>query len=135
MTQQTFKSAQRRYHRLFWPLMFLYTVMVLLGSFGLDVFDPQPTWLQVVIALACTAPVIATLLVMMRYTEETDEYTRMVQLRSCAWGAVFTVSALFTVGFLQLFGVVDRIDVFWFGPVFFLAYGVSTHLIGGKQCS
>ena len=125
MTQQTFKSAQRRYHRLFWPLMFVYTVMVLLASFGLDMVDPKPTWLQVVFALACTAPVIATLLVMMRYT---------VQLRSFAWGAVFTVSALSTVGFLQLFGVLERIDVFWFGPVFFLAYGATTRIIGGKQC-
>lgn len=134
MTQQTFKSAQRRYHRLFWPLMFVYTVMVLLASFGLDMVDPKPTWLQVVFALACTAPVIATLLVMMRYTEETDEYTRMVQLRSFAWAAVFTVSALFAVGFLQLFGVLGQIEVFWFGPVFFLAYGATTGIIGGKQC-
>lgn len=134
MTQQTFKSAKRRYFRAFWPLMAIYTVIVIAGSFGLKRFDPEPLWLQATLAVACAAPVIATLFVMLRYVSETDEYNRLVQLKGFAWGGVITASALFLIGFLQLFHVIENIEVFWFGPFFFIAYGVSTFLIGGRQC-
>ena len=134
MTQQTFKSAKRRYQRVFWPLMIVYTLIVIGGSIGLALLETEPVWLQATLAIACAAPVIATLLVMMRYTEETDEYRRLVQLKAFAWGGIVTTSLIFIVGFLQLFDVVGHFEVFWFGPLFFLAYGISTHLIGGRQC-
>ncbi|MEO1187589.1 MAG: hypothetical protein AAFW60_00845 [Pseudomonadota bacterium] len=135
MTQQTFKSAKRRYHRVFWPLMAVYVVIVIAGSFGLNQLDPEPKWLQATLAVACALPVIATLLVIMRYAHETDEYTRTIQLRGLAWGGVVAASLIFLVGFLQLFHVVDRLEVFWFGPAYFFAYGISTWILnGGKQC-
>ena len=134
MTQQTFKSAKRRYHRVFWPLMIVYTLIVVGGSVGLNLLETEPVWLQATLAVACAIPVVATLLVMMRYAEETDEYTRLVQLKAFAWGGIVTISLIFLVGFLQLFEVVERFEVFWFGPLFFIAYGISTHLIGGRQC-
>ncbi|MEL6858192.1 MAG: hypothetical protein AAFO74_07385 [Pseudomonadota bacterium] len=135
MSQQTFKSAKRRYHRVFWPLMAAYTVIVIGGSFGLRQLDPEPQWLQASLAIACAIPVIATLFVMLRYAEETDEYSRLIQLKGFAWGGVTTASAIFLVGFLQLFHVVERVEVFWFGPLFFVAYGLSTALLGRGQCS
>lgn len=134
MSQQTFKSAKRRYHRMFWPLMAAYTVIVIGGSFGLRQLDPEPKWMQAALAIACAAPVIATLFVMLRYAEETDEYSRLIQLKGFAWGGVVTASALFLVGFLQLFHILELVEVFWFGPLFFIAYGISTFLIGGRQC-
>jgi len=135
MTLQTFKSAKRRYHRVFWPLMAIYVVIVMAGSFGLQQLDPKPLWLQATLAIGCALPVIATLLVMMRYVLETDEYTRLIQLKGFAWGGIITVSTVFLVGFLQVFDVIDRVEVFWFGPFFFMAYGLSTlALNGGKQC-
>lgn len=135
MAQQSFKSAKRRYHRVFWPLMAIYTIIVLAGSYTLNQMDPEPQWLQASLAVACALPVIATLFVMMRYALETDEYSRMIQLKGFAWGAVVTVSAVFLIGFLQLFHVVDVFEIFWFGPFFFIAYGISTLILsGGKQC-
>lgn len=135
MTQHSFKSAKRRYHRVFWPLMVIYTIIVVAGSFGLNQLDPEPVWLQAVLAVACALPVIGTLFVMMRYAMETDEYTRLIQLKGFAWGGIITISAIFLIGFLQLFHVIDRFEVFWFGPFFFVAYGLSTlALNGGKQC-
>ena len=135
MTQQTFKSAKRRYHRVFWPLMSIYAVNVIAGSYGLKQLDPEPLWLQATLAVACALPVIATLLVMMRYANETDEYTRMIQLRGLAWGGIMTTSVIFLIGFLQLFHVVDRFEIFWFGPFFFFAYGLSTLILnGGRHC-
>lgn len=134
MTQQTFKSAKRRYHRVFWPLMIVYTLIVIGGSWGLNQMDPEPKWLQATLAVACATPVIGTLLVMIRYAEETDEYSRLVQLKGFAWGGIVTISIIFLIGFLQLFHVVELVEVFWFGPLFFIAYGISTFLIGGRQC-
>jgi len=134
MTQQTFKSAKRRYKRAFWPLMAVYVVIILAGSYGLKQMDPEPVWLQASLAVASATPVIATLLVMLRYVIETDEYTRLLQLKAFAWGAVITVSLIFLVGFLQMFHVVELVEVFWFGPVFFIAYGLSTLMLGGRDC-
>lgn len=134
MTQQTFKSAKRRYLRVFWPLMALYTVIILAGSYGLNQLDPEPKWMQASLAVACSLPVIGSLLVMLRYVSETDEYTRMIHLKGFAWGGVITTSAIFLVGFLQIFHVVEMIEVFWFGPLFFFAYGIATFLSGGRDC-
>ena len=135
MAQQTFKSAKRRYHRVFWPLMAVYTVTVIAGSFMLNQMDPEPKWLQASLAIACALPVIATLLVMMRYALETDEYTRLIQLKGFAWGGIVTISVVFTIGFLQLFHVIETFEIFWFGPFFFIAYGISTFILnGGKKC-
>ena len=135
MTQQTFKSAKRRYHRVFWPLMALYTIIVVSGSYMLNQMEPEPKWLQASLAVACALPVVATLFVMMRYALETDEYTRLIQLKGFAWGAVITVNVIFLIGFLQLFHVIEMFEIFWIGPLFFVAYGLSTLVLsGGKQC-
>ncbi|NQY12763.1 MAG: hypothetical protein HRT81_02750 [Henriciella sp.] len=135
MTQQTFKSAKRRYHRVFWPLMGVYSVIVLAGSYTLNQMDPEPEWLQASLAVACAVPVIGTLLVMLRYALETDEYSRMIQLKGFAWAGVITVSIIFLIGFLQLFHVIENFEIFWFGPFFFIAFGISTLIMnGGRQC-
>ncbi len=134
MTQQTFKSAKRRYKRVFWPLMIVYVIIIMGGSYGINQFDPEPKSLQIALALASAAPVIGTLFVMLRYANETDEYSRLIQLKGFAWGGVITASAVFLIGFLQLFHVIDRVEVFWFGPLFFIAYGLSTYFQGGRSC-
>lgn len=134
MAQQTFKSAKRRYWRAFVPIMALYLVATLAGSAFLLTFEVEPTWLQATIALACTLPMVFFLFVQIRYFLETDEYDRIIQLKGFAIGAAITVSVIFLVGFLQMFHVIDRIEVFWFGPAFFVAYGLSTYAIGGRQC-
>ena len=134
MEQQTYKSARRRYVRLFWPLMAIYTLIVLAGSFYLGTFEVEPLWLQATLAVLCALPVIAVLFVMLRYFNETDEYSRLVQLKAFSYGAAFTVSCLFLIGFFQLFEVIDTFAVFWFGPLFFLAYGISHRFMAKGEC-
>jgi len=134
MTQQTYKSAKKRYWRAFVPIMILYLIATLAGSAFLQTFDVEPTWLQATIALACTLPMVYYLFVQIRYFLETDEYDRLIQLKGFAIGAAITVSVIFLFGFLQMFHVIDRIEVFWFGPAFFVAYGLSTYALGGRQC-
>lgn len=133
MPQQTFKSASKRYWRAFVPIMAVYLIATLAGSFYLKTFDVEPTWLQATVAVACTLPMLLFLFIQIRYFLETDEYNRMIQLKGFAIGSALTVGAIFLIGFLQMFHVIDRVEVFWFGPAFFIAYGISTYLLGGRQ--
>lgn len=134
MSQQTYKSAAKRYWRAFVPVMIVYLIATLAGSFYLKTFDVEPTWLQATIAICCTIPMVVFLAIQIRYFLETDEYNRMIQLKGFAIGAAITVSGIFLIGFLQMFDVVEHVEVFWFGPFFFVAYGLSTYLLGGRQC-
>lgn len=125
MAQLGFRRAKRRYHRAFWPLMAVYVVTILAGSWMLDRFDEPALWLNVAVALAAALPLVGVLIVVLRYFDETDEYIRLRQLKAFAHGAAITVSAIFIVGFLQLFEAVPAVEVFWFGPLFFVAWGLS----------
>lgn len=120
--------------RLFWPVMALYVVIVIAGTLLLKTYETPPLWLQIGLALGASLPLIGVLVLMVRFFAETDEYTRLKQLTAFAYGACITVSAIFVTGFLQMFDVIGYVDVFWFGPGFFLAYGLSYHAIGGKEC-
>lgn len=133
MAQQTFKSASRRYWRAFVPIMIVYLIATLAGSFYLKTFDEEPVWLQATVAIACTLPMLLFLFIQVRYFLETDEYNQIIQLKGFAIGASITIGAIFLVGFLQMFHVLGHVEVFWFGPAFFIAYGVSTYLLGGRQ--
>lgn len=134
MTQHTFKSATRRYWRAFVPVMALYLIVILAGSYYLKTLEVEPLWLKTSIALGSAIPMILFLFVQLRYFEETDEYNRALQFKGFAYGAAVTVSAIFVAGFLQMFDVIANVEVFWFGPFFFIAYGISTYLLGGRQC-
>nr|WP_070960653.1 hypothetical protein [Hyphomonas sp. Mor2] len=133
MTQQTFKSAYKRYWRAFVPIMAVYLIAILAGSFYLKTFEVEPVWLQATVAVASTLPMLLFLFIQIRYFLETDEYNRLVQLKGFAIGSAITVGAIFLFGFLQMFHVIDRVEVFWFGPAFFVAYGLSTAALGGRH--
>ena len=133
MAQQTFKSASRRYWRAFVPIMIVYLIATLAGSFYLKTFEEEPLWLQATVALACTLPMLLFLFIQIRYFLETDEYNQIIQLKGFAIGAAITMGAIFLIGFLQMFHVLGHVEVFWFGPAFFVAYGISTYLLGGRH--
>lgn len=124
MAQQGFLTAKRRYHRTFWPLMAIYAVAVFASRFMMEWFEEPPVGLAIGAALACAIPILLVLLVVLRYFAETDEYTRLRQLIAFARGAALTVSAIFVVGFLQLFDVMGGVEVFWFGPLFLFSWGL-----------
>nr|WP_321360136.1 hypothetical protein [uncultured Hyphomonas sp.] len=119
-----FRSAARRYKSLFWPMMALYVAIILGAKFFIDE-DTAPAWLNAACALAATLPIVGTLYAIRRQTDETDEYTRMRQLMALRDGGLITAAITFLVGFLQIFDVIGAVDVFWFGPLFFLAFGLS----------
>ncbi len=115
MTQQTFKSASKRYWRAFVPIMLVYLVATLAGSFYLKTFEVEPVWLQATVAVACTLPMLLFLFIQIRYFLETDEYNQMIQLKGFAIGSAITVGAIFLIGFLQMYHVINQVEVFWFG--------------------
>jgi flagellar biosynthesis protein FliR len=119
-----FRTANKRYHYTFWPLMGVYVVAIFAASSFIDE-NTAPMWLKVSGALAVALPVLGVLWVMLRQVGETDEYTRLRQLNALARGGAITAGAAFVVGFLQIFGAIGPVDVFWFGPLFFIAYGLS----------
>ncbi|WP_321487978.1 hypothetical protein [uncultured Hyphomonas sp.] len=119
-----FRTANRRYRFLFWPMMAVYVAIILGTKFLID-GDKAPLWLNAASAIAAALPLFIVLYAIRRQTEETDEYTRMRYLRALRDAGLITCGVLFLVGFLQIFGVVGNIDVFWFGPVFFFAFGLA----------
>ncbi|MCA8902987.1 MAG: hypothetical protein KDA53_17245 [Hyphomonas sp.] len=124
MAQLGFRTATRRYKYLFWPMMAVYVAIVLTTSFLIDK-DTAAPWVNAACAVGVTLPLFIVLYAMRRQTEETDEYTRMKQLKAMRDGGLITAGIAFLVGFLQIFNVVDSVDIFWFGALFFFAYGLS----------
>lgn len=125
MAQLGFNAAQKRYRRVFWPAMATYSIIVFAAAFFVDK-EESPTWLTSLAAVACALPVCLALWAIVRWMSETDEYTRIKHLKGFARGAAITVSAIFVVGFLQLWGVIENFEIFWFGPAFFISYGLAT---------
>jgi len=134
MEKVTYKQAKRRYFRLFWPLMAIYVVVIMGGSFALSQYETKPLWLSTSVAIVSGLLVACLLIAMMRYFEEADEYVRIQQLRAFGWGAVGTISAAFIVGFLQMFDVLEYVDVFWIAISFFLFYAIAAKIVGVKEC-
>jgi hydrogenase/urease accessory protein HupE len=122
-----FNAARKRYHRIFWPAMIAYVAIVLGGAWLVNK-DETPQWIAGIVAVATALPVCVALWAIVRWMSETDEYTRLKHLKGFARGAAITISGVFVIGFLQLFEVIDNFEVFWVGPAFFLAYGLSTCL-------
>lgn len=134
MAQHTYKSARARYLRRLWPLMALYVAVVIGGAVYSRMVDFEPLWVKALFAVAMGLPIMAVLFVMVRFFEEADEYVRLTQLRAFAYGTALTLGAAAIIGALQMFDVLGYIEVFWFVPGFFLAYGLSYRLMGGRDC-
>ena len=125
--QKGFRTANRRYQYTFWPLMAAYVVAVFSASSFIDK-NTAPLWLKVAGAMATALPVLGVIWVMLRQVRETDEYTRLKQLMALARGGAITAGAAFVIGFLQIFGAAPEFSAFWFGPMFFVAYGLCSCL-------
>ena len=125
MAQQLgFNTAKNRYQRLYWPAVAAYVAICLGGAIIVDK-DTSPIWLTGTFSVLTAAPLVFIMWLMLRHSDETDEYTRMRQLQAFAKGGAITMSAIWVVGSFQLWDVIPGLNVFWFGPFFFLAYGLT----------
>ncbi|MEQ9505631.1 MAG: hypothetical protein RLO80_05130 [Hyphomonas sp.] len=129
-----FRAANRRYQYLFWPMMALYIVIIFLASHFIDE-ETSPLGLKVLGAIATSLPILGALWAILRLVRETDEYSRLRHLTALAQGGAITAGIAFVAGFLQIFGALPEFSAFWFGPLFFAAYGLSScilHFGSGK---
>ncbi|MDZ4761929.1 MAG: hypothetical protein SGJ21_12755 [Alphaproteobacteria bacterium] len=123
MPEITFKQANRRYRRMFWPVIGVYTAICFAGPLYLKTLAEPPQWLVAGVALASAAPLVLVFWLMSRLLRETDEYTRAMQTQAMLAGGGATLSFAGVWGFLELFEVVPHLWPFLLVPMFFFAYG------------
>jgi len=125
MSNQTYKSAIRRYRRSFIPVIIFYVIAcfaapVVMGAVGADNL-PVATFLAVLTG----APIGVIMWLMIRLSRETDEYSRLKMLEAFAEGAGVIVTVSVIVGFLEMYGAIDPVWTFWVGPGFLMAYAFA----------
>lgn len=124
MTKITYKEGNRRFRMSIAPLMVAYVAILVIGPLVVAMFDPKPPLLLATVAVISAAPLLATFWIMLRYFDTTDEYIRVRQLKAFAEGSALTLSVIIVLGFLQIYEVVPRVNVLFFGLAFFGLYGI-----------
>lgn len=119
-----FRTAARRYMLVFWPFTAAYLIALFTGVWLVDQ-DTSPLWLRTGFAVTIVLPLFGMLWALLRHVGETDEYTRLRELKALAEAGAITTGAVFLFGFLEIFNVVGDVPLFLFGPLFFLAFGLA----------
>jgi hypothetical protein len=123
--QITYREANRRYRRAFWPVILFYAVACIGGA--LLVKQNPPTWAVATIAMVTALPIMGVFWLMRRLLNETDEYTRKLHIDALltAGGIIFSFTMLWS--FLVLYGVVQENRYFpstmFLTPAFLAIYG------------
>jgi cytochrome bd-type quinol oxidase subunit 2 len=132
MPDVTFREANRRYKRAYWPVMIFYALFCFAGAAAYAFMDDPPKWIVGLIAIITGAPIAGVLWLMGRFLRETDEYTRHLQTQALLSGGGITVSVAAVWSFLELYEVVPRFEQFpsmmMVAPAFFLFYGASYYV-------
>lgn len=123
MEQVSYKQAQRRYIRVFWPVMIVYIITCFAGPALIALVDPQPTWFKPVIAILTATPLAIVFWLLLRHVRETDEYTRSQMVSAILPAAAITLALTSFWGFMEMYGVVtlpERVSAMFFvSPIFF----------------
>jgi hypothetical protein len=119
-------SAWKRYNwRVIW-LSLLYGAFLIPAVYGFKhQLIPHP--IAYLVAILPALPIIGIFGVIGRYlVEEQDEYVRMLMVRQILWASAFTLSLATTWGFLDNFGLVNRIDGYWIVCVWYVGLGLGS---------
>jgi hypothetical protein len=105
--------ANRAYLRRFFPLMILYAVL-LFGAIWLNKALTPSGPLAVVLAILPALPLIGVVWAIGRLiVEETDEYQRSLTVRQVVVATGFMLAATSVWGFLETFGQVPHLPMYW----------------------
>ena len=118
-------SAWKRYNRRVLGLTLLYGAFLLPAVYG---FKHQlvPHSVAYLVAILPALPIVGIFGAIGRYlVEEQDEYVRMLMVRQILWASAFTLSIATTWGFLDNFGLVDRVDGYWIVVVWYFGLGLG----------
>ena len=106
-------------------LMAAYILFLLLAKYMVkrDLADGVLLW---ILAILPALPILGIFWAIGRMlVEETDEYRRVLLVRQLLIGTAVTMSAATIYGFLENFGLVGRIDVFYLTVLFFVGMGIG----------
>ncbi len=129
MNNVSFRQANRRYLRVFLPVMVLYGILCFAGPYYLASLDAPATWLFATLAVINALPIVVVFWVMARFLRETDEYTRRNQSEALLTGGAITLSITFFWGFLEQYQVIPKWEyvsvMMLVVPTFFACYGIA----------
>jgi hypothetical protein len=118
-------AAGKRYRRRVFIAMSLYLV-VLFSCIKLVRAVPMHGWLLYSVALLPAIPVLAVLVIMGLYLqEETDEYLRMLTVRSLMAAAGTLLATIVVNDFLRVIAHGSALSPFTCFMVFFLSFGLA----------
>ncbi|MDH0287547.1 hypothetical protein N7414_00360 [Pseudomonas sp. GD04087] len=121
--------ALRRYTLSCAALMFLYSALVALISWGLDL-QKLPYVLRVLAAASPALPLLAMLYVFDRYLcSEPDEFLRFLLSRAAMLAGGVVVGLFSAWGFLEQYAAWPRFPVILAFPLFWAVYGVAVVLL------
>jgi hypothetical protein len=125
MTKTTYRQANRRYHKLFFPAMILYAVTLVGGRLWVGSSGVDNLAVRTVAGLAAGIPLMIAIWALLRFVRETDEFNRQINQQSLAFAGGVTAGLAALIGFLQMYDVVVLFPAFWFVVVYFVAYGLG----------
>ena len=115
----------RRYNRRVAVSMSLY-VAILLASVWLISHHQAPVGLRALLAILTALPVTGVFVALGRYLlEEDDEYLRVLMIRQILLGTGLAMVGCTTWGFLEDFGVVAQVPLYWASIVWFGGFGLA----------
>jgi flagellar biosynthesis protein FliR len=115
----------RRYNRRVAIVMSLY-VAILLASVWLISNHDVPVGLRALLAVLTALPITGVFLALGRYLiEEDDEYLRVLMIRQMLLGTGLAMAACTAWGFLEAFGVVVHVPLYWASIAWFGGFGLA----------
>jgi hypothetical protein len=121
--------ARRRYQQRFWPLMGLYMVLIFGVALLIKHAPPPGAW-RYLAAVAPAVPIIGIIAVFGLYLGElTDEFRRMVIVRSMLWSLGFVLAFSTVWGFLEMLADAPHLQLWWVFPIYAVGQGLAEHLI------
>ncbi len=117
--------AGRRYRRRVFIAMSLYLV-ILFACVRLTRAETMHGWVLYLVAVLPAVPIIAVLAIMGRYLhEETDEYLRMLTVRSLMVASAALLGTIVVNDFLRVIAHGAAIEPFVCFIIFFVAFGIA----------
>ncbi len=122
--------ANRQYARSFILTMGLY-VVTLPFAVGFVNILPEGDPLRYLIILVPVLPLLATLVVFMRWLRRVDEFQRKVQFEGFAFSMAVTIIVTLTLGFLERAGF-PKLDTLWIPIMMIFLWGIGVAIANGR---
>jgi len=117
--------ANRRYNVRVVILSLIYSALLIGAVYGFKhhLVGGAFAW---VVAVLPALPIIGIFAAIGLYlVEEQDEYVRMLMVRQTLWASGFSLSIATTWGFLESFGMVSHVEVYWVSVLWFGGLGLG----------